>query len=54
MQIRILWILLQRSFRHVLNDRIGDEFKNDKTDSNFARKFSSLPRKHGRGNHGKN
>ena len=37
-----------------LNDRIGDEFKTNNKHINVAAKFSSLPRKHIRGNHGKN
>ena len=37
-----------------LDDRIGDEFKTNNKHINVAAKFSSLPRKHIRSNHGKN
>ena len=45
---------LQTIFPYGLNDRIGDEFKTDNKHINVAAKFSSLPRKHSRTNHGKN
>ena len=45
---------LQTIFSYGLNDRIGDEFKTDNKHINVAAIFSSLPRKHSRGNCGKN
>ena len=42
------------NFSYGLNDRIRDEFKTDNKHNNVAAKFSPLPRKHIRVNHGKN
>ena len=45
---------LQVIFPYGLNDRIGDEFKNDNRNISVAANFSSLPRKHIPANRGKN
>ena len=45
---------LRTIFPYGLNDRIGDESKTDNKHINVAAKFSSLPRKCGRANRGKN
>ena len=45
---------LRTIFPYGVNDRIGDEFKTDNRRINVAAKFSSLPRKYSRANHGKN
>ena len=45
---------LGTNFQYGLNERIGNEFKTDNKHINVAAKFSSLPRKYGRSNRGKN
>ena len=45
---------LQTIFPYGLNDRTGDEFKNDNKHISIAANFSSLPRKHIHANGGKN
>ena len=45
---------LRTIFPYGFNDRIGDKFKTDNKHIKAAAKFSSLPRKHGRSNRGRN